>query len=57
LHHEPAERIARHEVAMKGISQEFGLVGAELVGPSLRLGRLVVVDTKAQHRHMFMPDV
>jgi len=36
---------------VKGLTQQFRLVDAELVCPALRCCRLVVVDPEADHRH------
>lgn len=38
-------------MAVYGVSQDLGAIDAEGIGPVLERGRIVIWDTKAEHRH------
>lgn len=38
-------------MAVYGVSQDLGAIDAEGIGPVLERGRVVIGDTKAEHRH------
>src|SRR5690606_16076454 len=46
-------RLESIEVAAERLAQQRRPVHAERVGPSLRLGRDLIVDPEAQHRHTY----